>query len=374
MTPSRRRREEGVTVAAIVGFGDIARFGHLPWYAGRSDVRLEAVVEPTPGGRAAARRALPDIDVFRSLHELLEARAVSFIDVTAPPAAHAELVETAVANGVHVICEKPFVMKRRELDRIALMRRPDGPVIAACHNWYHAPAIRRCLELVAAGRIGEPKTVRFTAHRPRPATGADHWKPYWRLSAAEGGGIIGDLGYHGTYLTSRVFGGAPVSVRAGPLNGRARNEAETDAWVRLDYGDGRRGDLSLSWTSDARETSLRIQGTAGAVTVNGSSLRVATNGRPGVERRFASSTADSWHAAWIADTLDRFHERVRAGDGVACWRDIERCVSTIDAARLALRDGGAVHVECPSCGSPAKPSGGDDLRGHAGHTMEGVGL
>ncbi|MDT5294852.1 MAG: hypothetical protein QOJ76_1732, partial [Acidobacteriota bacterium] len=262
--------------SALVGFGAVARHGHLPWYLNNPAVELSAVVEPTPRGREVAQVLLPRVPVFPSLKALLEAQKVAFVDITAQPSAHRELIIEAASAGAHVICEKPFVTTWGALQEIETARREGGPVIAACHNWYFAPAIRRALELSAAGLIGDPQEVYFSAHRPRPARGADHWQPTWRQSASEGGGIIGDLGYHGFYLVSRIFRRAPVSVRAHSVQtADGGGAAESAATVELDCGEGRRAELTLSWLSTLRSTVLRVEGSRGRLVVEGDTLRVS---------------------------------------------------------------------------------------------------
>jgi predicted dehydrogenase len=327
--------------SALVGFGSVARHGHLPWYLSNNPpVQLSAVVEPTPRGREVAQALLPRVPVFDSLKALLDARKVTFVDITAQPSAHRELILEAVAAGAHVMCEKPFVTTWRELQEIETVRHEGGPIIAACHNWYYAPAIRRGLELLAAGLIGEPLEVYFEARRPQPARGADHWQPTWRQSASEGGGIIGDLGYHGFYLVSHIFGRAPASVRAHSVRtAEDGGAAESAASLELDCGEGKRAELTLSWLSNLRSTVLRVEGARGRLLVEGDTLRLSSEGRHDAEERFEPLTADSWHASWTGAALDRFLAAVRSGDRDTCWQDIRRSVATLDAAYASVRSG-----------------------------------
>ena len=343
--------------AALIGFGAIARHGHLPWYLNRPSVELSAVVEPTPSGRAAARDLLPHVEVFASLKELLQSQTLNLVDIAAPPAAHRELILQAVAGGIHVICEKPFVRSLQELQHIEMLRQPGGPVIAACHNWYFAPVIRRGLEFVAAGLIGEPNLIRFAAHRPQAARGAEHWKPQWRQLASRGGGIIADLGYHGIYLASRIFERPAVCVHANSVQMSATLDGvENRAFVALDYGTGKRAELTLSWLSNVRETCLQVQGSQGALIIQGDRLRLAVIGQKEIEERFESLTTDSWHQAWIAHTLDRFLADVQKGDQAAGWQDIAWSVSALDAAYASIKSRAPVTTRYQSPASPFEAS------------------
>lgn len=329
--------------AALVGFGAVARHGHLPWYLDGMSVSLAAVVEPTMQGRVAARELVPDIPVFSSLREMFNSIQVGFIDITAPPAAHKDLVLAALEADVDVICEKPFVTNGRELEIIERKRRPDGPMVAACHNWYYAPAIRRCLELIDAGAIGKPKEFCFTAKRSHPARGAAHWSPDWRQSVAAGGGIIADLGYHGIYLASRIFGSPPTSVEVNSVNWiSSKDGADNAATVKLNYEHDRSAELNLSWLNSVRETVLTVAGSNGVVVISGNSLFVKSTIVQDFEERFDVLTADSWHVSWTSGTLDEFVRARR--DAATMWRDIKWSIATLDAVYGSARSGGIIEL------------------------------
>ena len=329
--------------AAIVGFGSSARHGHLPWYTNNPSVKLSAVAEPTPDGRAMAQALLPHVPVFPSLRALLEEQKVTFVDITAPPSVHRELILEATAAGAHVICEKPFVTSWHALQDIEATRRDDGPIIAACHNWYFAPSIRKGLEVVDAGLVGEPERIYFEVGRPEPARGADHWKPTWRQFVNEGGGIIGDLGYHGFYLISRIFGRAPISVQAHSVKTISNGDAaESAASIDIDCGEGKRAELTLSWLSNGRKTFLKVEGSRGQIVVEDDKLCLSRAGIQDTEECFELLTADSWHSGWTGATLDWFLAAVRSGERDAAWQDIRWSVATLDAAYASVRSGVAM--------------------------------
>lgn len=329
--------------AALIGFGAVARHGHLPWYLEHESVQLAGVVEPTLSGRATAQSLLPHVPVFSCLHDLLNSSSLSFVDITAHPAVHCELILNALEAGVNVICEKPVVTDLEALHSVEKMRGLCGAIIAGCHNWYFAPAISRALELIAADEIGEPKTVSFTAHRPQSANGADHWKPAWRRYTSEGGGIVSDLGYHGFYISSRIFQSAPVMVRTARIDdGNEDGGAECAAQVELEFPAGKHAELRLSWVSKMRETSLHVCGSRGTLSIENDMLSLRNNGKRSEPEQFGLLTADSWHPSWIARTLDTFLDAVEKGDDVSLWRDIQWSVAALDAAQRSMKSGKAV--------------------------------
>jgi predicted dehydrogenase len=325
--------------AALVGFGSVALNAHIPWYLGHPGVQLVAVVEPTSRGRTLARSVLPKTPVFESLNGLLRSLDVNFVDITAPPREHAKLILAAVAAELDVFCEKPFVTSLQELQQIEVLRQHSASVIAPCHNWYYAPAIRRGIEMVESGVLGEPQRVQFEARRSRAAQGAPHWRPDWRELGSEGGGIISDLGYHGIYLASRIFNTQAVSVIAKATLPTTRfDAAERSADLQLNYGKGRIAELHLSWADHERKTRLCVTGTRGHIVIDNASVRVDSPDEM-TETSFESLVADSWHAAWTGETLDRFVEAIRSRRVDGPWREIQWCISALDAAYASARLG-----------------------------------
>jgi predicted dehydrogenase len=326
--------------AAIVGFGAVAKNAHLPWYFKRSDVELVAVVEPTAAGRSLARCVVPDVQVFEDVGSLLQSVDVDFLDIASPPAAHAEALLKAATAGIAVFCEKPFVTDWHSFQQIENARPQPAPVIACCHNWYFAPPIRRALGLIESGQLGDVNSVYFETRRPRPAEGARHWKPEWRRTMSNGGGIIADLGYHGMYLASRMIERPLLAVRtATPVKDSTCDGAELAASVQLDYGNNRTAELNLSWQDVMRCTKIRVTGSNACLSIDGDTLRLYDSKRCLPPEKYESVTADSWHASWTSKSLDQFMTSLYSREGESCWRDIRRSMSALSAAYASARSG-----------------------------------
>ena len=318
--------------AALLGFGNVARHAHLPWFRASEEVQLTGIVEPTSGGRALARALVPDVPVFPTLKALLDSGRPDFVDVTAPPAAHVDLVVAALDAGMHVLCEKPFVLSASALDRVRQAWARSCRTVAACHNWTYAPSIRHALDAVRDGRIGRPERFRLAMQRRAAATGAPHWQPSWRLASSHGGGIIGDLGYHGIYLAAAVFGRPPRSVcaHADDTSG-AEDAAERVARIEIDFGSMQSAHLAMSWLGMTRETRLQIDGSEGTVAVANDEVRLVTGTSEQTEL-VPSLVSDSWHAGWTAGCLDGFLSRLDASGRLQAWKEIEWTVGALAAA------------------------------------------
>ncbi|MGZ5024762.1 MAG: Gfo/Idh/MocA family oxidoreductase, partial [Chthoniobacterales bacterium] len=69
---------------ALVGFGNVAQFGHWPGYAASKEVEIVAVVDASKERRAAAKSLNDSLGIFDSLGDI-EREAIDFIDICTPP-------------------------------------------------------------------------------------------------------------------------------------------------------------------------------------------------------------------------------------------------------------------------------------------------
>src|SRR2546426_11982644 len=100
---------------AIIGVGNVALAGHLPAWLERSDVSIVAASDPREGGRARLESLAPGIRWYDSALELLGRETLDFVDVCVPPALHAEISGRALERGLHVLCDKPLVVRLEQL-------------------------------------------------------------------------------------------------------------------------------------------------------------------------------------------------------------------------------------------------------------------
>src|SRR5580658_2910740 len=100
----------------IVGFGEVARYGHWPAYqtsaasAAGVNIQIVAVVDPGADRRALASRLLPHATTFAALGDVPPSASIDFADICTPPSLHAGPMLEALDRGWHVLCEKPFLL------------------------------------------------------------------------------------------------------------------------------------------------------------------------------------------------------------------------------------------------------------------------
>jgi len=71
---------------ALVGFGRVAEFAHLPALLAHPNLTLHSIVDPDARRRRHARQLLGDsIRTYATMTELLCSERPTFVDVAAPP-------------------------------------------------------------------------------------------------------------------------------------------------------------------------------------------------------------------------------------------------------------------------------------------------
>src|SRR5262249_53643406 len=210
---------------AVVGYGFIASSGHIPAYLKRSqdfgEVETWAVADVSPERRRLAKQALPRARSYGNYEALLHAEAANldFIDIATPPLYHAAIADAALSAGLHVLCEKPLTFTVNEARSLLNHAQTAEHVLYPCHNYKHAPMIKKIREIVRSGRIGKVRAVALNTYRDTHAKGVAEWNSDWRRERRYSGGGIGvDHGSHSFYLAFDWLGSYPTAVTAKVSN------------------------------------------------------------------------------------------------------------------------------------------------------------
>ncbi|HEU4760538.1 MAG TPA: Gfo/Idh/MocA family oxidoreductase [Dehalococcoidia bacterium] len=184
---------------AFIGAGRIADL-HALGYRDNPDAELYAVCDAD--AEVAARRAAEwgAAKHCSNDRQLLADPDVDAVEILTPHHLHAEMAVAALAAGKHVSLQKPMARTLAEADEIAAAARASDRVFRVFENYRYYPPYVRAKELLEAGEIGEPVSLRVKVIDGDPRYGwrvpARSWA--WRLDEAKSGGGIAvfDHGYH----------------------------------------------------------------------------------------------------------------------------------------------------------------------------------
>jgi predicted dehydrogenase len=228
--------------------------------------RLVAVAARDPARAEDFARTHGVERVLHSYADVLADPEVEVVYNPLPNALHGPWNLAAVAAGKHVLSEKPFASNAAEAAEVRdAARRAGVTVMEGFHHLYH-PVMRRVLELVDSGELGEVVHVEATIAMLPPDAG----DPRWSLELA--GGALMDLGCYGLHVARTLApwaGGEPepAAVRAGERAGAPGVDEWLDAELR--FPSGATATVRCSMVHPSRVMSLRIVGSEGEVAAPG---------------------------------------------------------------------------------------------------------
>jgi predicted dehydrogenase len=325
----------------ISGFGEVAAQAHLPGWRERSDVSLWAIHDPVAARRHLAINLGLNLRVYDDLGLMLDGESPDFVDITSPPAFHAEAARLALEAGAHVLVEKPLCLDAVEFERLAVLAQARSRILMCAHNWQFAPAYKKAYELVASGRIGEPRHISLVRLRGQPAGGvaaissvADnaHGTPRtlasgerWRSDANTGGGILLDHGWHAFYLLHWLMDLNTLSGQNLPNRDRLSLSAylgypsgsmvDDLADLRIINRQGLLANIHLSWRSPVRRTSATLYGDRGLLEIDGDRVILTDHRGSREDHSVLDAPDDSYHRPWFADLTSLFLDAIAEGAG-----------------------------------------------------------
>jgi predicted dehydrogenase len=161
--------------------------------------------------RASAERFAAHFELpaaHASYESLVADPSVDIVYVATPHPFHYPNAMLALEAGKHVLVEKPFTLNAAQAQHLVAYAADHGLVALEAMWTRWLPHMARLREIVAAGTIGELRSM-----------SADHTQrlpddPRHRLNALElGGGALLDLGVYPVSFASQLFG-APQSIQA----------------------------------------------------------------------------------------------------------------------------------------------------------------
>ncbi|MEU7898237.1 Gfo/Idh/MocA family oxidoreductase [Nonomuraea sp. NPDC049152] len=129
----------------VIGLGWWARFAHLPAIAAAPDLDLTAVCDTDPL-RAAALAEAGALGAARAFTEPVELLASGLVDgvvIATPHTTHHALARAALADGIHVLVEKPMATTAAQAwDLVATAERAGAHLSVGYTGQYTAAAAR----------------------------------------------------------------------------------------------------------------------------------------------------------------------------------------------------------------------------------------
>ena len=332
----------------VVGCGFFARNHLHSWQdLAAEGAELIAVCDIDPAKAAATAKAFGVPRWYRDPAKMFEDEELGLVDIVTRMDTHRQLVGQAIARRLPTIVQKPFAPN---LDGCLEMTRgaeAAGVFLAVHENFRFQAPIRRAIDVVRSGTIGEPSWGRISFR-----TGYDIYggQPYL---LTEDRFVVVDLGCHVLDL-ARAFFGEVRHLAAETQRRNPRIRGEDTATMLLRHQSGAVCVVECTYESHRQpdcfpETLVEIEGSKGAVALRpGRILELTT------DRQLTTTDADAPLLAWTERPWHVVQESVLATcrhiltairerhDAATSARDNVKTFALCEAAYQAMATGALV--------------------------------
>ncbi len=182
----------------IIGPGAICRT-YLEALKNSNKVAVKAIVgRDTEKGRAmAAEYGLP---YYTDQDIMYQEERPDAVLICTPTFTHEEMVRRAITHGVHVMCEKPFVLDAEAAKQLIAEADAAGIKLMVMQVVRFWPEYRKIKQMIESGELGEIKNVYLNRLSSHPT-----WATWHRDPKKSGGGLY-DLHIHDIDFLYHVFG------------------------------------------------------------------------------------------------------------------------------------------------------------------------
>jgi len=215
--------------------------------------------------RLPVDRCYPDYEtLFASERALSRDERMDFVTIATPNHVHFDAARAALANGFHVVCDKPLTHRLGDAEKLAGILTGSNLLFCLTHNYTGYPMVREARSLIEEGSLGAIRRVNceyLQGWLAGPEERGGNKQAEWRTDPERSGaaGCFGDIGSHGQNLIEFVTGERIESVCAELstwVEGRALDD---DGNVLLRLGNGARGVLSASQIAVGEENALTLR-------------------------------------------------------------------------------------------------------------------
>ena len=260
----------------MVGGGTGAFIGAIHRLAAFMDNQIELVcgcfsVDPAISKKSGRLYFLPDERIYETYEEMFEKEAqlpegerMDFVSIVTPNFVHFTPAMMALANGFHVVLDKPITFTLNEALKLKEKIDETGLTFALTHTYSGYPAVKHAKQMIASGELGEIRKVFVEYPQGWLSTKLeDTGNPQaaWRTDPKRSGkaGAMGDIGTHAHHLAEYITG-LKVTEICADLNIFVPNRLlDDDGVALLRFNNGAKGVLMATQIAAGEENALKIR-------------------------------------------------------------------------------------------------------------------
>lgn len=241
-----------MTDVAVIGLGAMGR-NHVRVLSELPGATLKAVCDQD-GAAVAAITSQYGLAGYRGWLEMLQAERLDAVIVAVPTRGHFEVASGALAQGLHVLVEKPIATNLAEGRALVETARKANRVFAVGHVERFNPAVRELQRRMAAGDVGRVFQVHARRQGPFPQRIRDV-------------GVVIDLATHDIDVMRTVLRSEVTRVNA-ETEQRIHTDHEDMLNALLRFASGAVGVLQVNWLTPTKIRELTVLGEGGMLHVD----------------------------------------------------------------------------------------------------------
>jgi predicted dehydrogenase len=172
---------------------------------------------------------------------------------------HYEIACAFMAQGVHVICDKPLTVSMEKAEDLVRRAKTSGVLFAVTHTYSGYPMVLMARDMVARGELGEIRSVavEYLSQYQMDLAAQDDWQS----DPARSGplGVVAGTGTHAHHLAEFITGHRVVELSADLASLVAGRRLDDHATMHLRFSNGARGTLWCTTVAPGNENGLRIR-------------------------------------------------------------------------------------------------------------------
>ncbi|WOI58178.1 Gfo/Idh/MocA family oxidoreductase [Palleronia sp. LCG004] len=217
---------------------------------------------------AAALGIAPD-RTYSDWAEMAKAEAaredgIEAVAICTPNHLHVPVAKAFLAEGIHVICDKPLAASLDEARELQAVADASDAAFVLTHNYSGYPLVREAKAMVARGDLGQLRVVQVEYPQDWMTDAVEKQgvkQAEWRSDPERAGlgGATGDIGTHAYHL-ARFVSGLRLERLAADLSAFVPGRVLDDnAHVMLRFEGGVKGMLWCSQIAPGHENGLRLR-------------------------------------------------------------------------------------------------------------------
>jgi len=215
-------------------------------------------------------RLYPDFETM-AREESARENGIDFAVIAAPNYAHYDAAKAFLANGIHVVCEKPLTFTAQQAEDLKQLAAERRLLLCVMYSYSGYPMLHQARAMVRAGEIGDVLMVmgEYPQDWLIEVIEGESRQAAWRTDPAMAGvsNCTGDIGSHIENTAAFVTGLKIKRLLAKLDIVGADRTLDTNSCVLLEFENGASG---MYWSSQVavgndNALQLRVYGTKGSV-------------------------------------------------------------------------------------------------------------